>query len=253
MRLVPLGIGSSFSAAPMGWYSNLVDGKLLVDAAPQAVLQLRRLGVAADDLEAVAITHLHGDHVFGFPFLLAERSPELEPIPVVGPEGTGKRLAQLCSLAFSVADPAKMVPIELPPGRKSEAAVGDFRLLAAPTEHTPDSLGYLITGPEGTRLACSGDAAWCDGLRLLLSDADAALVEMTFIKVGKADHLSLAEHLPKIVAAVPAAAPILLTHLSRPRREYLDALRRLRRGLPADEARLLDRVEPAEELREYVF
>ena len=190
---------------------------------------------------------------FGFPFLLAERSPELEPIPVVGPEGTGERLTRLCSLAFSVADPAKMVPIELPPDRESEAAVSDYRLLAVPTGHTPDSLGYLITGPEGTRLACSGDAAWGDGVRRLLSKADAALVEMTFIEGGKADHLSLAEHLPKVAEAVPAAAPILLTHLSRPRQEYLNALRSLRQNLPTGEAIQLDRVEPAEELKEYVF
>jgi ribonuclease BN (tRNA processing enzyme) len=253
MIIVPLGIGSAFPSAPYGWTCNLIDGTLLVDAAPQAMLSLKHIGVPADDIASALFTHAHADHLFGFPFILAERDPEIDPLQVIGPEGTAEALEHLCSIAFSKAAPEKMSVLELPAGEVSESGFGDYRLLAAPTDHTPESLCYLITGPDGSRLAYSGDAAWGKGLKTILGKADAAMVEMTEIEEAPPDHLSLRQHLPLLLETVPRRAAVYLTHLSRPKSDYMAELERLRRSLPEETAAGLDRVILAEEFEEYVI
>lgn len=255
MLLIPLGIGSAYSKAKLSWTCNLIDNRMLVDAAPQAMLQLRKLGISADDISGVLITHLHGDHVFGFPFVLAERSTEPEPLRVLGPEGTEERLTTLCRLAFHNIDQDKMAVTELPTGKDSEGEISGYRIEAISIEHSPESLGYVITDQAGSRLAYTGDAAWCDNLLRLIAETDANVVmtEMTFIEEKTKDHLTLVEHLPKLLHAAPKEARILLTHLSKPRSEYLKALRRLRRSMILEESRRLDLVEPAEEMREYLI
>jgi ribonuclease BN (tRNA processing enzyme) len=253
MRIIPLGNASAFSKSADGWTCNLLDRNLLLDAAPQAGLALRALGVAADDLEAVVITHTHGDHIFGFPFVLAERSPDNEPLAVIGPQGTREKLERLCALAFSAADPERMHVQEIPTNKQSETKIGPYNLLAVPTIHSHDSLGYRITGPRGTTLGHSGDSGWCDGLLTILQGVDAALVEMTFIEEASDDHLSLRDHLPRILEQVPAPAPIYLTHLGFPRIDYLNALQKMAGTLPSAAARGIFRVLPVEPLKEYNF
>lgn len=253
MKITPLGTASAFASSLAGWTCNLIDDSLLVDAAPQAALSLRRLGIRADDLSGVVITHLHGDHVFGFPFILAERSPDLDPLPVIGPEGTEERLAQLCSLAFRHSDPAKMNVLELPPAETTKAQVGEYALLAAPAGHSPESLAYRITGPDGTSLGYSGDAAWCAGLETVLRDVDAAMVEMTHIDGDDPEHLSLRSHLPLILEVVRDGSPVFLSHLSYPSEDYQAALQQMALQLPAETADSLGRVKLVEELAEYHF
>ncbi len=253
MIITPLGTASAYSDSTQGWTCNLLNCELLLDAAPQAMLALRSLKITPDDLEAVIITHTHGDHIFGFPFILAERSPDLDPLPVIGPEGTEAKLTRLCELAFSHAAPDKMAVQELPTRETSEVQAGSYRFLAAPTDHSPESLGYKITGPDGTRLGYSGDAAWSKGLREILTGVDAAMVEMTYIDEANDEHLSLHHHLLRLMETVPAPAPIYLTHLGRPRIEYLNALQKMARTLPGPQARDIFRVVPVEELKEYSF
>jgi ribonuclease BN (tRNA processing enzyme) len=251
MRIVPLGSASAFSKSSDGWTCNLLDRKLLIDAAPQALLALKTLGVVADDLEALVITHSHGDHIFGFPFILAERSSGKEPLEVIGPAGIREKLVHLCKLAFSAADPAKMRVRELPTNKRSEAEAGGYSLLAVPTLHSDDSLGYKVTGPDGKTLGYGGDSGWNEGLKSVLEDVDAAMVEMTFIDEASEDHLSLREHLPKIMEIVPAPATIYLTHLGYPRMSYLNALQQMMKTLPPAVGRDIFRVVPVEPLKEY--
>ena len=253
MILTPLGIGSAYSAAPLSWTCNLLDGALLVDAAQQAMLQLRRLKLKADDLEGILITHLHGDHVFGFPFILAERSPESTPLRVLGPEGTKNRLSELCTLAFPNLDRSRMEVAELPITRESDGEIASFTILAIPNGHSEESLGYLITDSAGSRLAYTGDSAWGEGIRKLAARAETILTEMTFIDQEAPDHLTLNIHLPKLLECMLPNARVLLTHLSKPVKEYLAALKTLRRSLPQEDTWRLDRVELLKELQEYVL
>jgi ribonuclease BN (tRNA processing enzyme) len=251
MLLIPLGTASAFSAAAYGWTCNLIDRTLLIDAAPQAELQLRRLKVSADDLSCILITHLHGDHVFGFPFILAERSASAEPLTIVGPVGTAERLTLLCLFAFGSLNVERMSVTELPADSEGLLDLAGYRLRAVPVEHSVESLGYLISDYAGSRFAFSGDTGWCKGLQKLAAEADLLMTEMTFIDESETGHLTLVRDLPMLLEATPRHTKILLTHLSRPRQEYEEAVRHLSETLTEEQSRALARLELAEDLKEY--
>lgn len=72
-EVVMLGTGNAFM--PYGRYHSfaMIDGKHVIDCPPTALASFRRAGVVLSDIETLFITHVHGDHVFGFPFFLLER------------------------------------------------------------------------------------------------------------------------------------------------------------------------------------
>ena len=100
-----LGTGNAF--CPNGRLHSLVliDGTILVDAPPTVVPQLRRQGISPADIEDLFITHWHGDHTFGLPFLLLERKcfsdrQSENKLRIHAHQGGESRLMQLCQLAY---------------------------------------------------------------------------------------------------------------------------------------------------------
>jgi ribonuclease Z len=81
--------------------STLVEAggqKFLFDAGRGALQRLRQIGVRWQDVGGVFLTHLHSDHVVGFPdlwltgWLVSRRDI---PLPVWGPRGTRKMMSYL--------------------------------------------------------------------------------------------------------------------------------------------------------------
>lgn len=251
MIVTPLGVSANYCTEPYGYCCNLLDGKLLLDISPQVVTALRRLRIDINSMTATLITHFHPDHIFGFPFLLAERSYEAEKLIVVGPKGTEEKLTALCRLAYSPADPAKARFIELPVSNEGEADVSGYHIRTMPMMHAEESIGYLIQSPDSLTLGCSGDTAWCENLQKLVQESDVAMVEMTFLDEGSQDHLSLKKHLPLLLESARPGTRIILTHLSNSREKYLSELEKIRSSLSSTSAQKLSYVEIADEFRQY--
>src|SRR5512142_1217514 len=94
IRIVFLGTGA---AAPtrqrnVSSVAAVLDGSvLLFDCGEATQHQLLRSAVRSGSLDAVFITHLHGDHLFGLPGLLATLglNARSAPLTVYGPKGLG--------------------------------------------------------------------------------------------------------------------------------------------------------------------
>src|ERR671922_977860 len=131
-RVVALGSGDAFSSAGRGNTCWLVeDGAPLcaVDFGPTAVFALRRLGRDPQELQAVHFTHLHGDHIAGWPFLLVDavyRARRTAALAASGPPGTRERLEALWSACYADAAakelPFPLVVSELQPGESAQIA-----------------------------------------------------------------------------------------------------------------------------------
>ena len=95
-EIIMLGTGNAF--LPNGRHHSFVifDKKHIIDAPPTALTSLRENGVRISEISTIFITHLHGDHIFGLPFLLLERTyisdRELsKPLTIVAAPGGKKK------------------------------------------------------------------------------------------------------------------------------------------------------------------
>jgi ribonuclease BN (tRNA processing enzyme) len=188
-RVVALGSGDAFSSGGRGNTCWLVeDGAPLctVDLGPTALLALRRLRRDPQELQAVHFTHLHGDHIAGWPFLLVDavyRAYRTEPLAVTGPAGTRERLHALWAACYADAA-AKELPFplevrELAPGDSVEICGRRIEALGAFHQRPPHvALSLRLHGPAGV-LAFTGDTGPHPGLSALARGARLLCAECT--------------------------------------------------------------------------
>ena len=72
-----LGSGNAFLPSGMLHSFLVIDKHIIIDCPPTALASLRIAGISPADIDTILITHVHGDHVFGFPFLLLEMNTYL--------------------------------------------------------------------------------------------------------------------------------------------------------------------------------
>jgi ribonuclease BN (tRNA processing enzyme) len=183
MELTFLGTGNAF-APTRYWSSFLVDGKYLFDAPPTLVPHLKKLKIDPAEIEVIYISHFHGDHYFGLPFLLlefAELAPRSKPLTIVGPPGISKRVESATNLAFAnvfrkQSRGYNLTFLEAKDGRSGEAGATSFT--AYKLVHVPDldAFGFRVT-IGGQTIAYTGDTAMCDALIPLAQGSDAFVAE----------------------------------------------------------------------------
>jgi ribonuclease BN (tRNA processing enzyme) len=233
-RLTVVGSSDAFNAAGRCHSCYLLEGDgfgpIMIDFGATALMALRKIGRHASEVAAFAITHLHGDHIGGFPFLMIDgmfhdvRTSQLE---VLGPVGVAERVGTLVDVAYGdVMDRPKGFETsfhELSPGRERALAGALVRGFAADHMDPPEvPLCLRITLPSGATVAFSGDTAMCDGLRAAADGVDLLVAECSGLKPPMGRHCTWQDwlvELPKLTAK-----RVLLTHLGTAVRECVDRL-----------------------------
>lgn len=219
MILKVLGCGEAFSAGGRLHTSFLLewDGfRLLLDCGPSTLVGLRRLGLDPMSIDAVVISHLHGDHFGGLPFLdrFYHAFGRARPLVVWGPPLLRERL-DVALEAFFPGSSARGYELELHSYARS-FEVGGLSCLAVPVDHDE------LTHPHGLRigpLGFSGDTRWTPALEELADGARVFLCECGLAVPGKPKHCSLEElrqHRGRL-----RCDRLLLTHLGQ---EVVDLL-----------------------------
>lgn len=179
-----LGSGNAYFEDGRGHASFLVEdspaGNLLVDAGATALLRMRESGIDRDRIDAVLITHFHGDHVLGLPPLLLDLrtfARRTRPLVVAGPAGTADVVERLLGAAFPGFDPGFELRFVVLADGRSEDLAGRTVVAHAQT-HRPESLGYRVVVGSGRTVAFSGDCRFDDRLVDLVRGVDVAFVEV---------------------------------------------------------------------------
>lgn len=153
------------------------DEKFIFDAGRGALQRLTQLGISYDQIDGVFFTHLHSDHVVGFPdlwltgWLISRRE---RPLRVFGPAGTRQMLDHLTQaysfdIAIRIADDgvaesgSQFEVVEVDNG--FEWSHGDISVLAFDVDHRPvePAMGYRIDF-AGRSVALSGDTRYSENL-----------------------------------------------------------------------------------------
>ena len=191
---------------------------LLVDCGATSLVALKAQGLDPNAVGAVAVTHLHGDHFGGLPFLILDGqfTHRSAPLLVAGPPGIRARLTEAMEILFPGSSRARRrFPVEV-----TELAVdGTPAVLGAATvrgwevEHACGAPPLALrVGLGGVTFAYSGDTQWTPALAEAAREADLFAAEAyTFDRPIRyhLDYQTLRAHLQDI-----DAARVVLTHMS---------------------------------------
>lgn len=217
LNLTFLGTGNAF-APTRYWSSFLANDRYLFDAPPTLLAHLKKLGKDPGEIEVVFISHFHGDHFFGLPFLMleyAELAPRTKDLTIVGPPGIAKRVQQTTDLAFSnVFRKDRGYGLKFIEAHDSEGGeAGRCTFLAKKVEHVPglDSFAYRVSF-DGRSVAYSGDTLMCPSLVPLADGTDVFVVECSCWGDQCGPHLS-PKDIMRLRAEISPATKFVLTHI----------------------------------------
>jgi ribonuclease BN (tRNA processing enzyme) len=201
---------------------------VLLDCGATSLSALRHSGLDPGEIAAVFVSHLHGDHFGGLPFLIlnAQFARRTRALTVVGPPGTARRLDEAMECLFpgstAVARRFAVDTVELPPG--AEVTVAGVRATAFRADHPSGAPALALRLTLGGKvIAYTGDTAWTDALIEAAAGADLLIAEAYYREKNVPYHLrhaDLAAHRGQL-----ASRRTVLTHMSDDMLDHLDQVR----------------------------
>lgn len=220
MKLHILGCGDAFGSGGRNQSGYLVEANdklFLLDCGPTTLLALKRAGFDPRRLDAILLSHLHGDHFGGIAFFFIEYlylRPKLEPLIIAGPPGTEAKVRSLFEVMYGGSTAQKEIPptrfVVLQPNERAEVngiVVAPFRVT-----HQSDgiSLGLKVSYEE-KQILFSGDSVWSEQFVTLAAGVDVFLCECSFFREHSGMHVNyqvLAANLDRL-----RCKQLVLTHL----------------------------------------
>jgi ribonuclease BN (tRNA processing enzyme) len=220
IRVVFLGTGDAFAAGGRHQAACMIqtpEGSLLLDCGPTTLTSLKRHNLPIESIESIFLSHFHGDHFAGLPFLFLEYLyviPRSKPLKIVGPPGVEKKVMLLYRTLYpdTAAEPLPYALefIEAQPERSFSVGGTGVCPFRAIHQEQPISLGFefLISN---RKIVYSGDTGWTEDLVTHSQKSDLLICECSYFETRLATHLDyprILENLPRL-----GSKRIVLTHL----------------------------------------
>lgn len=167
----------------------LVDApgiRFAIDFGATSPNALKRLGIGIDSIDAILLTHLHGDHAGGIPTFLMESmlgTKRSRPLTIAGPPGTAARLPVIFdamfpgSLVLKPKFPYDVVEMEM----QVPHDILGLKVTTFPAIHTPETVPTSMrVEVAGKAIAYTGDTAWTEHLPTLARGTDLLIAECYF-------------------------------------------------------------------------
>lgn len=231
MRLTVVGSGDAFGSG--GRFNTCfmveTDRVVLIDCGASSPVALRARGIDPNTIDGVILSHLHGDHFGGLPFLLLDAqlpSRRQRPLTIAGPPGTRDRINAALEVFFPRSTTMTwrfpLDVVEITPGEPAD--IIGLKVRTTEVIHQSGAPSTAVRLSDGRRtLAYSGDTEWTDALFPVADGADLFICECYELARPTTGHMSwnhLQARLPML-----RARRIMITHMSASVLARLDDVR----------------------------
>jgi ribonuclease BN (tRNA processing enzyme) len=218
VRVTFIGSGNAFADGARSHACIHVGApgvSLLLDCGGSSLPAIKR-EIDPEAIDAIAISHLHGDHFGGVPYLVVEQhfAGRTAPLVVGGPRGLAERLRAAESALYPdfFRNTKIGFPIREAVLGPSDTEFGGALVSALPVKHVAESEPHGLRVRVGnTLIAYSGDATWSDDLARVAKGADLFICDASFFDREDPSHISyrsLMEHRDEL-----DCRRVVLTHL----------------------------------------
>jgi ribonuclease BN (tRNA processing enzyme) len=147
------------------------DGDVLLDCGASSLIALKQQRQDPNQIGLVVVSHLHGDHFGGLPFLILDGQFAHRPLHVAGPAGVGVRVEAAMEVLFPGSTGVRRrFPVqfhELTDRRPLRFDLGPAGLVVVPfaVVHASGApaLGMRVAW-QGQTIAYTGDTEWTQAL-----------------------------------------------------------------------------------------
>jgi ribonuclease BN (tRNA processing enzyme) len=217
-----VGSGDSFGSGGRFQTCILVDGpqsRFAIDFGTSSLIALAQQGIEHNSIDAILLTHLHGDHCGGVPFLLMDAmlgAKRARPLIVAGPRDLQRRMGEIREALFPgshVMTPRFALSwLEMEPGQSHR--ILDLVVTPQRARHTAETNPTAIRVEVGGKVVSyTGDTEWTDDVAKVAAGADLFIAESYYYDKPIKWHLNY----PDIAARRQTfgARRVILTHMSR--------------------------------------
>ncbi|MFN3603731.1 MAG: MBL fold metallo-hydrolase [Leptonema sp. (in: bacteria)] len=188
-----IGSGNAFNTDARGHCSFLLDSIFLIDCGPTILLKRESLNIDFSKIKVVLITHFHGDHFAGLPFLVLYFEYILkrkEILYILGPKHIKNQYWALMNLIYpniNINFTIEFVEIQ------NTYTFQNYQITPYPITHKEESIGYKIFDGNHS-FAFSGDTILDENVYPLYDNIDVGIIELSLKEnANHTSHVSLEE------------------------------------------------------------
>ncbi len=199
------------------YHLSFYGGQMLLDCGSTSLVGLQRCGIDPNEIDAILVSHLHGDHFGGIPYLLLEGKyvgQRSRPLTLLGPKGLKKQV-EAATEALYPGLLSKKLPFKVNYRQFNTKIIEEIsgaNVKCFKVSHGASKNAFGVRIEVGSKvISYTGDTQWTESLVPLAHGSDLLICECFAYDSCVPSHLdynTLLKNRDKL-----ASKRIVLTHL----------------------------------------